>query len=112
MPVRKMSDLELSDNVNLIPTIGSPTTYSHVNQSGWLGINTGVLTSVSQEVISLGGATGNIRTREVITSTDDIVVGSPGVLAREIRVRVACVTMCRELFAWLQQCAYQFPQSL
>jgi len=98
--------------VNLIPTISRPTTYSHVNQSGWVGINTGVLTSVSQEEICLGRASGNIRTREVITTTDDAVGGSSGVLAGELGVRVACVMMFGELFAWLRQCAYQFPQSL
>ena len=107
-----MSDWEWLDNTDLIPTISSPTTCSHINQSRRLGINAVVLTSMSQEEICLRGAAGNIRTREVITSTNDIVVGSPGVLTGEFRVCVAYVIMFRELFAWLRQCAYQFPRSL
>ena len=50
---------------------------------------------MSQEVIGLGRAAGNIRTREVVASTDEASVGSAGVLAREIRVRVAWMARFR-----------------
>ena len=72
----------------------APTTCNTANELDWAPIRR-LLTTVGQEVVCLRCAAGAIRMREVVASTDEPSVGSAGVLAREVRVRVVYMTKFR-----------------
>lgn len=88
MPARSGCHITSQTMSNLLLPSGLQPPVSTANQLDWASIRR-VLTAVGQKIVCLRCTAGDIRTREVVRSTDEADVSCAGILAREVRVRVA-----------------------